>query len=123
MSPPGERAGHDRAGDSEQQGAAGEGGAGARHQAEEGQAADGPGARGRHAEPPGGAGLGQVLESPLSWTSQIGTTVTAVFRANRISGAPRGDPTDSNEGQWVCDFLVTCRPSAGSWQRRWREAN
>ena len=60
--PPGKCAGHDGAGDSEQQGAAGEGGAGARHQAEEGQAADGPGARGRHAEPTGGAGVGLVFQ-------------------------------------------------------------
>ena len=104
MKLPGERAGHDWSGDSEQQGAAGEGGAGARHQAEEGQAADGPGARGRHAEPPGGAGLGQVWKSPPIGPSQIGSTITAVFDAHPIYGTPEDIQQITMR---VCEFMAT----------------
>ena len=34
-----------------------------------------------------------------------GISVTPVFRGHRIYGAPLGDPTDNNEGQWVCEAI------------------
>ena len=39
-------------------------------------------------------------------TYKFGTNVTPVFRVYRIYNAHRVDPTDHNEGQWVCEGIA-----------------